>query len=119
MSLNELAEADNEMLVEDDVLGFADAITLTAPSATVYQVNGIYASVGTDIDPQTGATVIGTRASVTLRLSSLSGAVPSDAWRVDVRRAGTLLCTGYVNGDGIVDRSAGRVTCLVRGVVYT
>ena len=118
MSLNELAEADNEMLVEDDVLGFADTIIFTDPAGPVYTVKGIYASVGTDIDPATGATVIGTRASVTARISSLSGAIPDDKWQVEVKRAGVTLCTGFVNGEGIADRSAGRVTCLLRDVSY-
>jgi hypothetical protein len=118
VSLNELAESDNEFLIEDDVLGFADAITWTDALGAAHALKGIYNSRGTDIDPGTGATVIGTVASVTLRLSSLSGGMPAEKDEVEVRRAGTLLCRGYVNGDPMIDRSSGRVTCLLRGVTY-
>lgn len=116
MNLSELAESDNSFLVEDDTMGFADTLIFRSPEGAEYTVKGLYNSVGVDIDPETGALVPGTKVAVTARLSSLPE-LPDDKWKVEVQRGGVTICTGYVT-HALPDRTAGRVTCLLRSVSY-
>ncbi len=67
MNLRELAEADNAIIVEDDVSGFGVAIMLTDPAGPVHQVKGQFSRVGVDIDPETGLLVAGNKSAVTVR----------------------------------------------------
>jgi hypothetical protein len=113
MNLRELAEADNTFLIEDDVNGFAVPINLTDPSGSVYKVKGLYSRIGVDIDPETGLKVPGNRSTITIRLSSLGGAVPDDGWFIET----TDITGATVKGKAtavMLDRTAGRVDMIMR-----
>lgn len=114
MNLRELAESDNALLLEDDISGFAVAVKLTDPGGPEYEVKGQYHRVGVDIDPETGAVVQGNKSAVTVRLSSLGpGVMPADSWKVETTDITGAAVTGYVNAV-MADRTAGRVTMLLR-----
>lgn len=117
MNMRELGEADNELLLEDDVSGFGVAITLTdtaTPTPNVYQVKGQYHRVGVDIDPATGLQVAGNKSSVTVRMSRFPlGALPDNDWTIET----TDITGAAVKGKAthvMLDRTAGRVTIIMR-----
>jgi hypothetical protein len=113
MSLRELAEADNLLMVEDDIMGFAVGIKLTSPEGTVYLVKGLVNRKGVDIDPETGLLVPGSCTGITVRLSSLGGALPDDGWIVET----TDIAGDTVKGKAMavmLDRTAGRATMVLR-----
>ncbi len=92
--LRELAEADLETIVEDDVFGFARDITLTNPAGTSQVLQGFSNDVSQVTDPETGQLVSTRLASATLRTSkiTLPGGLPegvADAsqkpWRVSFK----------------------------------
>jgi hypothetical protein len=110
------AEADNAMILEDDVSGFGRAVTLTdnATPANVYQAKGQVTRVGVAIDPGTGLQVPGNTCAITLRLSSL-GVLPQEDWSVETTDITGAVVAGKVK-NVMLDRTAGRVTFMVRGV---
>jgi hypothetical protein len=114
MSLRELAEADNAIILEDAVSGFGVAITLTDLDGNVYSVTGQYTRVGIDIDPETGLLVPGNKSAVTVRLLSLgAGILPDDGWMIET----TDITGAVVKGKAtavMLDRTAGRATMIMR-----
>ncbi len=116
MNLLEQAEADNAMLLEDDVSGFGRPVTLSdnaSPTPNVYQAKGQVTRVGVQIDPGTGLQMPGNTCAVTLRLSSL-GVLPVEGWSVETTDITGETVTGKVQ-NVMLDRTAGRVTFMVRG----
>lgn len=69
--LRELAEADLSGILEDSVNGFGFAITVTNPAGDSEALTGFSTDIAQVIDPDTGQTVSGRFASVTLRLSTI------------------------------------------------
>jgi len=113
MSLGADAEADNVMLVEDDVLGFARPVTLTDPTGPVHNVKGIVGRIGAQIDPGTGLRVPGNLCEITIRLSALGGALPLEGWGVATTDVTGAAVTGKAQ-NVMLDRMAGRATFMVR-----
>jgi hypothetical protein len=117
VNLLDQAEADNAMILEDDVSGFGRAVTLTdnaTPTPNVYQARGQVTRVGVAIDPGTGLQVPGNTCAITLRLSAL-GVLPQEDWSVETTDITGATVAGKVK-NVMLDRTAGRVTFMVRGV---
>lgn len=120
MSLRALAEADNAIILEDALNGFGVEIKLTAPPPSplpedyapeVYTLTGQYIRRGVDIDPETGLTVAGNFSAVTIRLSSMAPALPTEGWAVET----TDITGATVKGKAkhcLLDRTAGRATLI-------
>ena len=117
MNLNELIAADCLALLTDSANGRADSIAFTSPLGVVYSVLGWINAMGIKIDPGTGQAVPGSSVEVTVALASLT-AMPDNKWRVVVTRDGAPWISGYVDGEGLVDRTIGRVSFVLRGVSY-
>ena len=109
-SLLDDIEADNETLVEGDL---SRAVILTDPAGPVYSLLGIVARIGASIDPGTGLRVPGAQTEITVRLSALGGASPSEGWGVDTTDVTGGAVTGKIKGV-MLDRMAGRATFYVR-----
>jgi hypothetical protein len=78
-----------------------------------YNVVGKYNRIGVDIDPETGLLVIGNKSTVTIRLSSLDGAIPAEGWLIEMTDILGTLVKGkatYV----MLDRTFGRATMLMK-----
>src|SRR5688572_28825044 len=71
MGLRAQAAADAKAILEDSVSGFAWPLTLTSPAGTVSMLAGLATDVAESVDPETGTTVAGRRASVTISLLSI------------------------------------------------
>jgi hypothetical protein len=116
MNLLDQAEADNAMLLEDDVSGFGRAITLTdlaTPTPNVYQLKGQVTRVGVAMEPSTGLPVPGNTCSITVRLSALGGALPAEGWTMETTDITGVAIVGKLT-NVMLDRTAGRVTAMVR-----
>ena len=115
MNLLQQAEADNAMLLEDDVSGFGRPITLTdlvTPTPNVYQCNGQVTRIGVVMDPSTGLPVPGNTCAITMRLSAL-GVLPAEGWGVETTDITGETVTGKLVSV-LPDRTSGRVTAMVR-----
>jgi len=75
MSLRELAESDLKHILED-TLGFGWPITVVDPAGLESSYTGYSNDIADLIDPNTGTSVTGRRASVALRISSIVGDLP-------------------------------------------
>lgn len=117
MNLNDLIQSDAAAILQDDAMGRAQAIAFTSPAGVTESVLGWVNARGASFDPGTGQIVPGSSVEVTVFLDSLT-AMPDDGWRVVVTRAGAAWITGYVDGEGLVDRTIGRVSFNLRGVQY-
>lgn len=116
MNLLDQAEADNAMILEDDVSGFGRAVTLNdgaTPTPHVYQANGQVTRVGVSVDPSSGLQVPGNTCAITLRLSALGGALPVEGWSVETTDITGAVVVGKIMSV-MPDRTAGRVTFMVR-----
>lgn len=117
MNLLTLAEADNAIILEDDINGFATAIKLTdrtTPIPNVYNVKGQYMRIGVDIDPETGLLIQGQKSAVTVRLSRFSLAnLPDNDWIIEATDITGTLVKGYAT-NVMLDRTAGRATILFK-----
>ncbi len=122
MGLRETAEADLAHILEDKTAGFGWDITVTDPAGTSVLLVGYSNDIGMSIDPDTGVAVSGRRASVALRISSLTTAglgIPkgiidatSKPWRVTFNDIEGTSHTFKVQ-ESHPDRALGVVTCLL------
>lgn len=71
MSLRAIAEADLATTLESETCGFGWPITITNPAGLALPFVGSSTDISQLIDPDTGQTVSGRLASVTVRMSSL------------------------------------------------
>ena len=120
--LREIAESDLSSILEDATNGFGYPITLTDPDGTAENLTGFSNDIAQTIDPDTGVTVSGRFASVTLRLSTIEGLFPSlpvgvsDAaskpWIVDFEDIGGTAHKFKVAGSA-PDRTLGIVVLLL------
>lgn len=79
MGLREIAEADLAVTLEDGAHGFGWPVVVTAPDGTATAEGELYGQtddIAQVIDPDTGQPVSGRLASVVLRISSLTAALP-------------------------------------------
>lgn len=74
MSLRLQAAADLQGILEDSVGGFGWAISVTSPVGVTAAFTGFSTDIGQTIDPETGVAISGSRASVALRIASLTAA---------------------------------------------
>lgn len=114
MNLNELAEADNAIILEDAETGFGKCITLTDLDGAVYRVNGQYIRRGVEVDMDTGLMVPGNSSAVTVRLSSLGpGVLPDEGWMIETSDITGAALKGKAS-HVLLDRTAGRATLLFK-----
>jgi hypothetical protein len=114
VNLLDQAEADNAMLLEDDVSGFGRAITLTdlaTPTPHVYQCKGQVVRVGQTIN-ENGLPIPGNTCAITVRLSAV-GALPAEGWSVETTDITGAAVVGKLF-NVMPDRTTGRVTAMVR-----
>lgn len=122
MSLRTQAAADLKAIVEDSAGGFGFAITITDPAGTSAALVGLTTDIGTTIDPDTGQAVAGRRASIALRIASLTAAglaVPVGV--ADSASRPWLVTFDDIDGtshdysvlESMPDRAIGVVTCLL------
>lgn len=126
MGLRQIAEADLEFILEDEVAGFAFPISVTDPAGTTANFLGFSNDISQAIDPDTGIFVSGRTASATLRISSLSDAGLSLPISIaDDSSKPWIIVFDDINGnsytfkviEGNPDRALGVVVCLLE--LYT
>lgn len=118
MGLRALAEADLEFILEDSEGGFGYPITLTNPDGDSVSVIGFSNDIALLIDPETGTAISGRRASIALRISSLSELPVRVSDRV---KKPWLAAFADINGNPYTfkiaethpDRAIGIVTCML------
>lgn len=71
MNLRAQAAVDLLSIVSDVRGGFGWAIVITNPAGLSVALSGLYADIGTKIDPETGVTVTGRHASVAVPVALL------------------------------------------------
>ena len=117
MNLRTMAEADNRIILEDDVSGFGWPITYTEPSAdggAVHQVKGQYHRIGVDTNELGGVMMGQDKSVVTMRISSL-GVDPKKGGRIDTTDIMGTAVAGLVTNEGLsFIRAAGRVTIVFK-----
>jgi hypothetical protein len=74
MGLREQAAADARAILEDRDGGFGWPITLTDPDGEAQAFVGYAGDIGHRIDPETGQTVVGRSATVSLSLEAITDA---------------------------------------------
>ncbi|MCK5601855.1 hypothetical protein KAR91_08305 [Candidatus Pacearchaeota archaeon] len=74
MSLRETAGADATRILEDGTYGFGWPIILADPSGLEFEITGYTNDIHELIDPDTGVSVSGRRASIALSISTLKSA---------------------------------------------
>jgi hypothetical protein len=72
MGLREQAALDAQSILQDSAMGFGWPLTLTSPLGASTQLTGYTTDVSQTIDPDTGQSVSGRRASVAVSLRSLA-----------------------------------------------
>ncbi len=77
MSFRDDVEKDIQSVLEDDVSGFGNSITLIDPNGVSHDFKGYSADIAQTIDPDTGQAVIGRWNSVALMMSSVLSVFPS------------------------------------------
>ena len=114
MNLREQAEADNAILLEDDVAGFGVAITFTSPDAAqTVTVKGQFIRISVEIDTNTGLMMQGSTVEFTVRLSSLEGIIPEGGWKVESTDITGTAFIGHCHAL-MPDYTSGRLTVLAR-----
>ncbi len=121
MSLRDVAEADLNVILEDDVTGFGYPIIVTSPDEVSKTLKGFSNDISFSIDPDTGLAVSSRTASVALRISSLIaagfGTLPGTIQ--DSNAKPWLVQFNDINGnpftfkvqEGHPDRGLGIITC--------
>jgi len=115
MNLRQQAEADNAIILEDDVAGFAVSITFTNPADAeeTVTVKGQFTRISVEVDPETGLMVQGSTSALTVRLSSLGEVMPKEGWEVKSTDPDGTPFTGYCQ---VLrpDYTSGRLTVMAR-----
>ncbi len=116
MNLREQAEADNAIILEDDVAGFGVEITFTNPddAEETVTVKGQFTRISVEVDPETGLMVQGSTSEFTVRLSSLGEVIPKEDWEVKSTDITGAAFVGYCQAP-MPDYTSGRLTVLARG----
>lgn len=113
MSLLESSEAYLATTLEDPDY-FGVPIKITKPGGGVeYNISGQYNHIGRSIDPDTGLSIIGEAASITVRASSLVGEQPGRDWSVEVTDTNGVSRTMYIS-DQSRDNTLGVITYFLR-----
>ena len=126
MGLRVDAEADLNVILEDDVFGFGFPIVVTDPAGTVGSVIGFSNDISQFIDPDTGQAVKGRIASAALRISSLTTkglGLPTGV--ADATSKPWIIAFDDINGnpytfkviEGNPDRGLGMIVCVLE--LYT
>lgn len=117
MSLLDLAEADNAIILEDVDTGFGRSMEYQAPgSETWVTLKGQFIRRGTRISEATGLPVAGDEASVTIRISTFQTLVGAGLYPLKDGKFRVTDVTGVqkifrIPADGLQpDRTAGRMT---------
>jgi hypothetical protein len=122
VNITELATDDLEFTLEDNAEGFGWLISVTDPSGqtNVGPLYGSYMDIGLAIDPDTGMLVSGQRATIALKIESLSDqglgipqAIADESkkpWVVVVTDTNSVESTFKVSSSQ-PDRIMGLVTC--------
>ena len=71
MGLRELAEADNRIILNDNVFGFGYSISLESPDGVVVPLTGFSNDISQVIDPDTGVAVSGRLATASLNINDI------------------------------------------------
>lgn len=126
MGLRAIAEADLNIILEDDVFGFGFAITVTDPAGTIGSLIGFSNDISQFIDPDTGQAVKGRIATVALRISSLTAeGLGLPVGIADVTSKPWVIMLEDINGnsytfkviEGNPDRGLGIIICVLE--LYT
>lgn len=124
MGIRTLAELDLGHILEDSFAGAGWPITLVAPSGASAALVGFSADISQLIDPDTGQTVSGRLATIALRISSITTALPgldlpygiaennSAPWRVTFANIGGASFTFKVV-KSMPDRTVGVLSCVL------
>lgn len=95
MGMYAQAAADTKAILEDSATGFGVPMVLTAPNGSTQTITGMAADIGNTIDPETGQTIAGRTAHVSLPTESLTlgrpEGVPEEAaspWLVEFQLPG-------------------------------
>ena len=123
MSLREQAEADLDIILEDDINGFGWPITITNPAGMSDSLVGFSSDISQLIDPETGQAVSGRLASVALRIKSLVLAGFTELPRniPDTTSKPWLIQFDDINGNAFTfkvsdsnpDRAMGLIVCIL------
>lgn len=124
MSMRDVATADNQRLLTDDVTGFGWPVTVTDPAGLTAHLVGFTTDIGVTLEPDTGSMVAGRRASVALRMSDLRDAgfaslpvhVPDPAgkpWVIEFLHSDKSEAGVYTVSDTMPDRTFGLVVCIL------
>lgn len=118
MNLGQAASEGASRVSSDTANGFARAVTLVAPDALTYEIQGLFTDVSQQIDLDTGMNISGRYASIVLHnavLSSVGAGTPygeRDAakrpWLVRVPSRGTFKVT-----DTRPDHIMGLLVCVL------
>jgi hypothetical protein len=72
LNLRQLAAADNVAILENEETGFGWPLTVTDPDGVSRPFTGMSGDISQIIDPETGVTVSGRLATVTISLQSIA-----------------------------------------------
>lgn len=120
MNLRAMAEADLAHILEDEINGPGQAITLTRPDGLKADLTGTSNDIGLMIDPDTGVAVAGRQATITLRTRTVLAKLHElPAGIKDQSRKPWVAVFNDINGQShtfkivevMPDRSLGVITC--------
>ena len=123
MNLVDVAKADLAITLEDSQDGFGKPITFTDPAGNTGTVDGRFTEIGQRIDPETGLSVAGSFAHVSVVINSLANEglgipvnIPDEGKKPWVAKAtdstGTLRTYKVVTS--APDKELGVVTCYLQ-----
>lgn len=122
MNLRQQAATDLQAIVEDGATGFGWPITVTAPSGASATLVGFSSDIGQTLDPQTGQAIAARKASVVLRIASLTAAGLTMPRGVDDEGSRPwVVAFADINGaaftfkvtEAMPDRAIGCVVCVL------
>ncbi len=111
MGLRSQAAIDRKEIIDQD----GEAITLTAPDTTVYNVNALVFRVDIIVDPDTGVKIYEPKTSATVSLLNLNGNEPTEEWKISVTDGVGNVISGQVKSP-LFDRTLADVTMIIEAV---